>query len=304
VAVQITVAAYNAAGEEVDTIYQGGTEYLPTNVSLSGDLIVDGTQGVQVNLNTPLSGSGGVLSWNGINNNGQYVGSGIYYIRTTYVNTFGMATSYIDSVQVLANPGSQDQITIFNSAGEVVWQGPLPTGVLPSLASQPLSLTSSALALALNASGSLQAPLGIKVGSNIEYWNGLNMQGQLVSPGTYSVVLSDALPGSSMDVQTKQFQAVASSVGLPSAAAVIVPNPWRGDVSLALLYTVTPGYFGEAVLYDLAGEIVARSEDPQAMGKLTFNRQKLAGGIYLLDFRQMDGPQITTHKTYKLAVVE
>jgi hypothetical protein len=230
------------------------------------------------------------------------VASGVYYIRVEYVDNFGNATTYVKQVQVLSPQVSGAGVAIFNSAGEIVWEGPLPGG---NAASGALSLNESVVVQELDsATGNLVKPLVITVGTGSEDWNGKNMEGANVAPGSYSVQVASSQPGSDMVVETKQFEVLASTKGLPSADVLIVPNPWHGDQPLALYYTPSLGDYGSATLYTLAGGRVAMAVDPANSGKLQFNKLSLAAGVYLVDFRQMQGSTILVRKVSKLAIIE
>jgi flagellar hook assembly protein FlgD len=293
---------YNSAGEKVDIIYQGSAASVPASVTLSTNLVLAGTTAVQVNLGTAMAGGGTTAAWTGVNGNGQSVASGVYYIRVEYVDNFGQATTYVVPVQVLAPSGASQAVSIFNSAGELVWQGSLPAASGPS---GQLSISDAVLVQDLNpANGGLVKPLAIRVGAGTLYWNGENLSGLAVSPGTYTVQVSEVQAGASTSVQTKQFTVMASALGLPSADAIFVPNPWRGDQPLAAYYTPYPGDHACGTIFTLAGEKVMEAVDLSNGGRLQFPSKKLAAGVYLLDFRQMQGASVAARRVSKLAIVE
>jgi Bacterial lectin len=296
VPVNVTVSVYNSAGELVKVLYQGGAESVPSNISVSGDLVLAGTQSVLLNLNTTLADGQTSVAWNGSNNNGQPVTSGVYYFQVVLVNNFGNTTTFDQSVQVLGQGDNSQPLSIFNSAGELVWSGALPAGTTPT------------------ASLALQSPvmipnvkdLDIEVGSSTESWNGDNLQGAPVSPGTYLLQLTGIQPGGAILVQTKQFVVLASKQGLPSADATIVPNPWRAGQPLQLIYAPAGGgIYGAATLYSMLGQRLESASDPSATGTVTMPATThYPAGIYLLDFRQMSGSNTVVREILKLAIIQ
>ncbi|HTB21256.1 MAG TPA: hypothetical protein VK914_00970 [bacterium] len=301
VPVNLTVSVYNSAGELVKTLYQGGAESVPGGASLVGGLVVPGVQAVQVDVETTLVNGQNLLSWNGLNNNGQAVGGGVYTVQIVYVNNFGDATAYNLSVQVLGSQDMVQPLSIYNSAGELVWSGSLPSGVSPTAT---LALQKSVVPLALDpTTGHLAQPLGIEVGSSVVSWDGTNLQGQLVGPGTYSVELSTVVPGAAVLVQTKQFVMVSSALGRPSAGVVIAPDPWHDQQPLQVFYTPAVGVYGAVTLYNVLGQRLASFADPADTGTIVVPAQHYSAGIYMMDFRQMNGAETVARKVYKFAIV-
>ncbi|HTA16793.1 MAG TPA: hypothetical protein VK786_03520, partial [bacterium] len=296
VPVDVTISVYNSAGELVKVLYQGGAESLPGQVSVSGGVVLAGAQSVQLNLNTTLVNGQSSVSWNGVNNNGQLVGSGVYYFQVVTVNNFGNATTYDQPVQVLGQGDNAQPLSIYNSAGELVWSGPLPSG---AASTGTLSIGSPVMIPSLK-------DLDIQVGAGTETWDGYNLQGAAVRPGTYVLQLSGTQPGGAVLVQTKQFVVLASTEGLPSADATIVPNPWHNGQPLRIIYTPAGGgVYGAAILYDLLGQRLGSASDPSASGSvLVPMTNKYPSGVYLLDFRQMSGTSVVVHKILKLAMIQ
>jgi hypothetical protein len=107
-------------------------------------------------------------------------------------------------------------------------------------------------------------------------------------------------------VQTKQFVVLASTEGLPSTDATIVPNPWRSGQPLQIIYTPAGGgIYGSVILYDLMGRRLGSASDPSATGLIVVPiTNKYPSGIYLLDFRQISDMSILAHKVLKLAIVQ
>lgn len=296
--IRLTVDVYNAAGERVAVLYQGSAASVPGSVTLANGLLIEGAGAAVLGLGTALANGSDSVGWSGTNGAGQPVAGGVYYLRVEFADNFGQATTYVKQVQVLASPASVPALGVYNSAGELVWQGSLPAGTAPGAA---LSLPDPVLVQDQGPSGA--GALAIVVGAVTVHWNGKNLAGLAVGPGTYTVELSEQLPGAGTSVQTKQCTVLASPLGLPSADARVAPNPWRGGAALVAIYTPSPGFQGAGTLYTLSGERVEAAQDEAASGRLQFPGKNLSSGVYLLDFRQMQGSTVVVRKVLKVAVV-
>jgi hypothetical protein len=105
-------------------------------------------------------------------------------------------------------------------------------------------------------------------------------------------------------VTSKSIEVLDSGQGLPSAKVVVAPNPWSSGAPLVVLYPVSPGCWGACDLYDLAGERICGGADPSGSGRITLAPPFIANGIYLLEFRQMQGSDSVSHSLNKVAVVQ
>jgi hypothetical protein len=184
-----------------------------------------------------------------------------------------------------------------------VWTAPLPaTG---TVVTGSISLSSDVVLMAMNPkTGGILNPLSITVGTNAPVaWNGLNLQGRPVGAGSYAVEVMSIQPGGAPLVLNKTIEVVASDLGRPAAAVLIVPDPWRGQGPLEAVYTPAPGDYGAGAIYNLAGQEVAEASDGGDSGTLTFNPTRLSSGIYLLDFTQMSGTTVLERSITKFAVV-
>jgi len=301
--VDVDVGVYNSAGELVDILYQGGAENIPSGESIGSNPVLAGVQGVQLNLNTELENGADSLTWMGTNSNGQLVASGAYYIELTYKNTFGQTTSFAEPVQVLSTGNGGDSVSIYNSAGELVWTAPLP--VTGTVVTGSVTLSSDVVLMAMDSkTGQILTPLSITVGTNPPVaWGGLNLQGRPVGAGSYTVEVMSVQPGGAPLIVNKTIEVVASGSGRPVTAVLIVPDPWRGQGPLEVVYTPSVGDYGAGTIYNLAGQEVATASDGGDSGTLTFNPKGLSSGIYLLEFKQMSGTTLLTRGISKFAVV-
>ena len=307
VPVHLTVSLYNAAGERVRQLFDGGANLIPTDINfLGGSLVVSGVQGINLGLGTQLSNGQNSLAWSGENDSGQPVAGGTYYFKVETQDQFGHTTSIIKGVQVIAGP-EHDRLAIFNSAGEKVWEQAVGAGVSQAAS---LELSTDAYGVAYDAAtGKALDPLVFTLKDNAGgvatvSWDGRSLTGQPVASGSYTVQLITGIPGSASVIQTKSIVVINSGVGLPSTEAYLVPNPARAGDTLRLVYPLAPGAMGACRLFNLAGELVATAEDPQRTGSLNFGKSNLASGVYLAEFEQRMASRPMQRRLLKLAVVK
>ncbi|HXB96936.1 MAG TPA: hypothetical protein VNZ54_02720, partial [bacterium] len=216
--------------------------------------------------------------WDGSNNNGQQVTSGVYYVKTEVVDNNGNDTVYIHPVTVIAL-ANQFSLKVYNSAGELVRTlalGNYGNGLAPN------SLSTGQKAVAFGPNG---GQFTFNVGPGTINWNGLNDQGQLVQQGGYTVQLVSQGMGSPYTVASVDVTVLSVS-GSVLAGAFVAPNPVPEGVGTVTV--VLPGATSvchiTARLYNVAGELVMVGNNDMNYGKITFNTggRRVAGGIYVV----------------------
>ena len=299
VPVRLSVTLFNSAGEAVAVLFQGSAAFIPPGLGLSSPLLVEGQAGVELQLGTELANGQTGIPWNGVNNNGQLVSGGVYYFQVQYTDAYGHVTTYTKGLQVISAAGGQG-VTVYNSAGELVWSAPLPAG-----SAGTLSLNASTLALAYSpGTGALLEPLVIQTGPGAGVtWNGRSSQGLPVQSGTYTVQVVTESQGGTVSVLSKSFTLLGTTVGAPSAAVTVAPNPLRAGQDLVVVYQTSPGCQGACGLYDLAGELVAKGLDTGASGRVVLAPGRLAGGVYVLAFTQLRQGAVVVRSLTKVAVL-
>ncbi len=302
VPVRLTVVLYNSAGERVRLLFDGGARSVPTQVSLSADLLFSGAGSVSLLMDSLLADGSNALSWGGHNDSGQAVSSGAYYFKLEFQDSFGATTSFVKGVQVLA-PSGKDEVSVYNSAGELVWAASLTTVAQPAV----FSLDSGVLVLDPDpATGQNLQRLGLRFGGvTALQWDGRDRNGLPVASGNYVVQVVSQRAGAGTLVESKSVVVLDAGTQRAELNAVAGPNPWKGSGPLVVLYRPYPGSSGVCNLYNLAGERVLGGSDPTASGRIEIaGRERLAGGVYLLEFRHQRGSGVIRRQLIKVAVVK
>jgi len=304
----ITVSIFNSAGELVKSLYNGPSAYDP-----SGFTVSRGTQNAAGNIPVTISylGTGAIPGsvWDTTNNNGQPVAAGTYFIQVQVTNNNGTLNTYNQEVSIVSG-GGRDNLSIFNSAGELVDQ--IPVGFLTAPA---LGLTLVGSSTGVAGAGSAH-PIEFKVegGANSTpttiKWDGTNSQGQAVQSGVYQVRLVFVEPGTTSEV----IKVIPVAIVNPGNngpqktvdAAVVAPQPFlakNGGAGLTVRYVVDNNNMQmSARVYNLAGQLVLEGADGGS-GRFTLQANQLASGIYIVELQMNEGRAVVARRLTKIAVV-
>jgi len=310
---KVDIGIYNSAGELVLTLYQGSGQLAVGSPHLSQSAIGSG-QATTYEFDGFLMGPSGELlrslTWNGLNQNGQSVSTGVYTIQTTLTNAFGQVTAMQTSVQVLAIP-LIDSLILYNSAGEAVAHLTLPNDSGHPIGS--LWLPSRSFAITYNpATGKPNGVFNLALTGDHPpcaqceaQWDGTNDQGAPVSPGIYTAELTVTQPEGGKNVIIQSFTVIDGASPLGFGGAKAVPNPAMKGSPLVVFYPVLNGYTVDATLYDLAGGKVEDASDAGNVGALNFQTSSLASGVYIVRMRRLteNGETPVALGSVKMAVI-
>jgi hypothetical protein len=294
--VNITLKVYNAAGELVAVLAQGLN--IPASFSGLGspsEALIPELGGSNAALS--LLGTGLDLTWDGKNSSGQRVDSGSYSAVAEVTDQFGKVTTYSTGFTVLRLV-AELKVSVYNSAGELVYQVIKPTTALAELAE--LSFSTDKLLL-----GDGQPKLEVRYqrGSDPISWDGHNSQGRLVSAGMYMVKVEVTQAGLAPVIISKQVQVLRSLSADPLAGAFAAPNPARRGDSKVLLFLgeIDPELRVTAQFFDLAGERLGGGDNVGHPGSIDWELGAAAPGVYfaVLEAQADAGLQ---RKVIKLAV--
>jgi flagellar hook assembly protein FlgD len=264
---------YNQAGELVRVIAAG----VPVQGLLSDFTVTDPTFSPQAGQQAVILVNGVTYLWNGSNNGGQVVSSGIYYLKLSSTDNTGNQTVYMHDVTVL-DSGKQFSLKIYNSAGELVRT--LALGSYTGAAPDQLTVDRNVAAFGPN--GGL---FNFNLGPASAAWNGLNDAGQSVQAGDYTVQLVTENQGAAsiIDNLTVTVLKVGGNV---LAGAIVGPNPVPEGVQQVSvkLPNAPSGSIVVGRLYNVSGELIMTVTNNQQAGRLTFNlgQHRVSAGIYLL----------------------
>ena len=297
---QVSVGAYSSSGERIRSLYQGPASVLPGTLVLDRATLDLGGALLQIAFPGTLSGGLKSLAWDGGNDSGQSVSTGIYYIKMDSVDPFGKSTSLIVAVQVIdARP--VQYLSVFNSAGERLRQIPLPTG----LALNGLSLGADTLIVGGAAPAALKVDLHMGLGQSYSSsWDGKNDAGAYVASGIYSIVLVSRQGPEEARVVSKSVQVLRAPEEDAASLARPLLNPLPATQrQLSIVYPAQAGQRGSLSLYSLAGEMVGRAGNSGQAGQVSIDCGRLGAGIYVARLEIKDGTRVTGRKSIKVVLL-
>jgi hypothetical protein len=289
-----SLTLFNAAGEAVKVITSNQMEVNSTQDFKVLDPAFAPTTGQQA----AILVDGQTYLWNGSNDNGQQVASGIYYIKLEEHDPYGNVITYIHEVVVLA-VGNQIRLKIFNSAGEEI-----KTLMVATYSTQaPSRLVPDKDTAALTANGS--TAFTFDLGGISVTWDGTNNAGQQVSSGSYLVQLEvQNLAGAQTIASTSV--TVINAGGPVLSGVFVAPNPVPASASgFELRWKAIVGIEVTARLYNVAGELVMIAGNGSSADKLLFDlsNRPIAGGIYLVAVTAKAPWGAMERRTLKLVMV-
>jgi hypothetical protein len=268
----IVVSVFNSNGERVALLYSGGVSMLGAAPALLGSAVQPGFVGASLLFDGILQSGANQVAWLGMNDSGAPVAGGVYTFQVNATDSFGRVSSYSIPINVI-QPVGDNEINIFNSAGELVYHESFR------------SLTVSATELQLNDNafspqqGKLNGTLRSSNGAQVPWsWDGRASDGHLVAPGIYTVQLVNVQAGQGGRTELKQVQVLTAPEGLD-------PSPKLLSLGGALILRFDPTVMRSAPqlrLYNLAGELVPGRQSLSAAGEMTVVLPQAASGVYVL----------------------
>jgi flagellar hook assembly protein FlgD len=305
----VSIAIFNSAGEKVKLVYSGLGSSMANQITVSPGSGSGGPASIVIG--GVVVPGGGILTWDGDNDSGQWVSNGVYYLQVSSTDSFGSVQTVSQALPVLGTPRTAS-MQVYNSAGEMVRHIPVPN--LSSLPTD-FSVSSSTFVTGTDSSGRSQGGLQINLKVNNGgsastlplSWDGLSDGGEPVSSGTYLVKLTYMQAGMAMAVKTVAvtlLQGPGSPAKDAAASAVIAPNPFKAGPGkrLEVFYKVPASGMASVRVYSLSGELVAQSGDANRTGKLAILGD-LSSGVYLVDFEVRQGAAVLAQRVLKAAVV-
>ena len=265
-------------------LYQNSSGGSATQV-MTGDTLFMYMPGVE----TPdTAGTGNTtVEWDIRNDQGQYVTSGVYYIKIEQVDDYGHMRTFTHNMSVF-RADAYVMVDIYNSAGELVrriiddTQTALPSNV--GIRMEPL------YAVDANNGGQIDVIYSNEIGDVIT-WDGRNSHGVVVTSGTYEVQVT---------VKTDMAESVTASKRITVltdrkeylADIIISPNPYNegglGYTQISWQF-LTGAETGRAYvsIYNLRGELVRKLTAPLSNGYVRWDLKSTGGynvstGIYLI----------------------
>jgi flagellar hook assembly protein FlgD len=311
----LTIEAYNEAGEKVKlisevTINKNVTEietFVNGNVAKifnpdDSQLIIS-IPGIW----TPEQMGTGIdrinFAWDGLNENGQNVDNGVYYVKVSVQDNYGHVQATIMDVHILRTEESI-RVNVYNAAGELVrWMDE------ENVLSKDVKLSVPDI-LYIPKGGNVD--IGCGQGNVIE-WDGKNSNGYLVTNGSYEIQIQVKTNDGYQKVASKKvtvFVEEDTDKALydpqnPDLYPKIYPNPkviegYEGEITIEWFKPVE----GEVriKIYNIAGELVkqikANLADKSVKWDLkTESGKSASSGMYIV---VLDAKKATGEKEIKV----
>ena len=253
------------AGQKLD-IYMGGVEIL-SSIGQGGTMVV----------------------WDGVNNRGQKVETGVYYLKIEQSDQYAHTNVTIRSLTVI-KAEAYVELRVYNSAGELV----------RTIREDKSTVTDK---LVLNVAATLATNQEVLIGyskdpADVIKWDGKNDQGVAVSSGSYEIqIVAQSLGGSATAASKTVVVLNRSNEFLTDEK--IYPNPYDQYAGGEMFVTWNAsGETGKmrVVFYNLNGEKVRGIDAALSAGMVSWdmktdNGSKVASGFYvcMLEGRTEEG---------------
>jgi hypothetical protein len=298
--VNIVVSVYGSNGERVALLYQGGISQMGAAPALLGSAVQPGFVGVSLLFNGILQSGAKQIPWLGLNDNRAPVAGGIYTFQIAATDSFGRMSSYSIPINVI-QPVGDNEINIFNSAGELVYHESFHS--LTSSVTD-LSLTQDSFVPSFDAAGNptgkLQGSLRSSTGASSSWsWDGRGTDGHVVAPGVYTIQLTNEGTNGSSQHVLKQVQVLAA----PDSSA-LAPLAISSPNGLLVRFNPAAALGSiRATLYNLAGERIAHSSVNAAAGELSFDARSLSSGVFVVVLEYESAGHVPLRSILKAAII-
>lgn len=221
---------------------------------------------------------GKAYAWDGRGQTGDWVQSGLYWVKLELRDSAGRVSSLTYGLTVLDSP-RRLELNIFDSAGELVRAFELEA-YAQRVGLGPLGVDVSALALGPGSGAAFHFDFAGLPGPT---WDGRGRSGAQVDPGVYLVQLLQRGPSSPLLLSSLQLTVLAAP-GELLAGAFAAPNPAPRGGLLRVFAPAASGASLSASLHDLQGRSVLEVSAPAGEGRLDLELggRSLAPGLYIL----------------------
>ncbi len=298
---QVSIAIYNVAGERVRTLASVGRPEIPKLGRVSKTF-------------SPGAGPDAVIMvsdldfpWDGKDDSGQLVRSGLYYVKVEWHDFLGGHGGAVVKDVTVLQTGEAYAVKIFNSAGEMV-KKLLAYGYSSPDGSGPKQLLSDRAVLAVGRDAGTSGRVTFDLGhGGTAVWDGMNSLGKKVASGHYLAELRVIENGATKTVAVVGIE-VVSLMGDALAGAIIAPNPLQlrgsSDVSCAIRLAMVPGLDVTARIYTSAGEFVFETGNHGVRDRLVIDagERPMSTGLYFVVLTAKTPWGTVERKTLKLGV--
>jgi flagellar hook assembly protein FlgD len=312
----ITAGMYNEAGELVKVLDNSPASAMFTNVLIdvpgNTDNSVIGNDKILniiipgVEIPATLGQGYTTFYWNETNAQAQVVDPGVYYIKVQETDAYGHVNVVIKEITVVISE-QYVQMTIFNSAGEIVKVVTDYAAAIPS----NIDLSGIGDTLIIQKTG---PPMQLKYDSAGDFltWDGKNDQGLVVSSGDYEVQVT-IKTAQGITISATKTVILLREDKLYLDKFEVWPNPFTaasGTNSILFKWTTQDaGETGDVTIrvYNIAGDLAKEIKSTIQAGSYSWNlltsaNNLISRGLYVAVLYSKNDQGYTQIKTVKFAV--
>jgi len=214
------------------------------------------------------------FEWDGLNQSGQGIKPGLYYVKVTIKDTYGSASTVIKEVTVL-RVEEYVRLNIYNSAGELVNRIEVPK------ADSTVLNLSVADVIFLGKEG-YSIPIGYAPGK-VLYWDGKNMAGRIVGSGVYEIELDIKTADGYRIIAAKSVTVFKQASDGVMGRLKVYPNPnviERGKPGKAVIAWENSASGKVSIkVYNVYGEMITRITASLASGSAEWDMKTSSGNV-------------------------
>jgi len=254
------------------------------------------------------------FTWDGLNDNGQDINMGVYYIKVSLRDLYGHVETRTNPIQVLRSD-EYVRMNVFNAGGELIRSMEVPR---PPQSIVDIGQVDPVLHIRNDGAPIVSINYG---GMSPLTWDGTNSQGRLVTNGVYEIQLQSKTANGLEDISSKQViilreqgSTVITDPSDPEAWPKIIPNPkiitGDGQDTITFQWFIT-GAEGKVLIriYNMAGELVDRIEAPLLPNQCdwdlrTSGNHPVASGMFIVIMEGISDIGITEFVTRKFVIIK
>ena len=241
-----------------------------------------------------------IASWDGMNQNGDPVSNGQYFIKVDNIDSLGSVTGVFQMVMV-SRSIAKIQVDIYNSAGEIVRHLYAYDNDPNNAPMTQVSFSSAVLKTSVSGSqGGVPGSVTITTPNGASLvWDGRSDSGALVTNGVYMVDVYWT-NGNGQTVISKSILVQSDNSSAITGGVSAWPNILKGGTTTTkiIVNSVTP-YTLTVSLYNVAGNLIKTTQGASGTNQAVLDVRGVASGLYFVtvDLTDANGNKDGRQKT-------